>query len=165
MNRTRVLVCAISVAVLLTGCGPEGANKTTIGTLGGAVIGGLAGSAFGSGSGRMASVAAGTLLGGWLGHSIGVSLDKADLAYHQQAYDVAIEQNKSGVTSTWYNPDSGHSGSVTPRYTYTNPAGQYCREYTQTIKVGSEVQRGYGKACRMPDGTWQIMNSNHAPHH
>lgn len=31
----------------------------------------------------------------------------------------------------------------------------YCREYTETIKIGNELHEGYGTACMQPDGSWQ----------
>ncbi len=33
----------------------------------------------------------------------------------------------------------------------------YCREYTQTLKIGRTVQKAYGTACRQPDGSWQLI--------
>ena len=39
----------------------------------------------------------------------------------------------------------------------TAQAEQYCREYTQTMKVGNTLQKGYGTACMQADGSWQIM--------
>lgn len=34
----------------------------------------------------------------------------------------------------------------------------YCREFTQTIKIGGKQQKGFGTSCLQPDGTWQIVN-------
>lgn len=34
---------------------------------------------------------------------------------------------------------------------------QYCREYTQTLKIGSHTQRSHGTACMQPDGSWELM--------
>lgn len=39
----------------------------------------------------------------------------------------------------------------------TAQAQPYCREYTQTMKVGNTLQKGYGTACMQADGSWQIM--------
>ena len=70
----------------------------------------------------------------------------------------ALESYRTGETATWRNPDSGNSGTFTPTKTYQQADGTYCREYQQTINVGGEVQQGYGKACRQPDGTWRIQS-------
>lgn len=37
-------------------------------------------------------------------------------------------------------------------------ADEYCREYTRTIQIGGRIQEGYGTACLMPDGDWQVRN-------
>lgn len=40
-------------------------------------------------------------------------------------------------------------------------AGQrYCREYTKTIRVGGQLQSGYGTACMQPDGSWELVSYN-----
>jgi hypothetical protein len=36
-------------------------------------------------------------------------------------------------------------------------AGDYCREYTRTVYIGSRVQEAYGTACLQPDGAWMIV--------
>ena len=69
----------------------------------------------------------------------------------------AFEQNQTGQTSVWNNPNSGNSGTVTPTKTYQLATGQYCREYTQTILIGGEQHQTYGTACRQADGTWKVQ--------
>jgi uncharacterized protein YcfJ len=44
-------------------------DHTTLGTLGGAALGGLAGNQFGKGSGKTAATAAGAVAGGLIGHN------------------------------------------------------------------------------------------------
>lgn len=41
-------------------------------------------------------------------------------------------------------------------------AGEYCREYTKTIRVGDHRERGYGTACMQPDGSWMIVSARGA---
>ena len=43
--------------------------------------------------------------------------------------------------------------------TVISPAQPYCREYTQTLKIGNALQQAYGTACRQPDGSWQLIPS------
>lgn len=38
-------------------------------------------------------------------------------------------------------------------------AQEYCREYTDGVVIGGVRQSGYGTACYMPDGSWQITQS------
>lgn len=160
-----------AVALLATACeqqpgynasrggvtGGGGFSKSDIGTGVGAVGGALAGSQFGKGNGQLVGVAVGTLLGAGIGHSVGASLDRADMTYYNQTQQRALETMQPGGSLPWNNPQSGNSGTITPSAYYQNNSGQYCREYSQTITVGGQVERGYGTACRQPDGQWQIV--------
>jgi surface antigen len=98
------------------------------------------------------------LLGGFIGNRIGRSLDNRDrraMSYTQQQ---ALETGPSNSSVAWRNPDSGNSGYTTPQPAYQATSGQFCREFTQTVNVGNQVQNAYGTACRQPDGTWRIVN-------
>lgn len=77
-----------------------------------------------------------------------------------QAYYTALEDTRSGEEARWHNPDSGNSGYYVPEPAYQNEEGNYCREYTQNITIDGETERAYGRACRMPDGSWQIVSSD-----
>jgi surface antigen len=149
---------AVVLAASLAACAQDSGPKQTGGTLIGAAAGGLLGAQFGSGSGKLAAVAAGTLLGAWAGSEIGRSLDRADRLAMQQTTHSALETGRVHQTSTWRNPDSGHSGTVTPVKTYQTTQGQYCREYQQTVNIGGRTEQAYGTACRQPDGTWKVAN-------
>jgi surface antigen len=161
MNKITIKCVAVLLTLsLLTGCMTNEAgqlNKTNVGTLGGAVAGGLIGSRFGRGQGQVAGVALGAMLGAFAGRAVGSMMDKQDLMYHKQTQQLALESNKAGVTSSWHNPDTGLSGTTTPLRTYQAETGRYCREYSQTVKIGDKIEEAYGKACRQPDGSWQII--------
>lgn len=131
--------------------------KQTAGTLVGAGLGALIGSQLGSGTGQLAAVAVGTLAGAWMGSEVGKSLDRADRAYSQQTAQSSLENNPSGVTSTWRNPDTGHSGSFTPVNTYRTTDGVDCREFTSAVDVDGRTESIQGYACRQPDGSWRIV--------
>ncbi len=154
---TKTLVPAVLAAFILAGCTQGAGNKQTVGTIGGAVAGGLLGSQIGGGSGRLIATGVGTLLGAWAGSEIGASLDRADQAYAQQAAQSSLETSPTGTSTTWRNPDSGNYGTITP--TNTVPRGNsYCRDFTQTIYVEGRSETATGTACRNPDGTWSIVN-------
>jgi surface antigen len=133
------------------------ANKTTGGTLLGAAAGGLLGSQIGGGSGKLIATGAGVLLGGLIGHSVGTSLDKADVNYANQAQQRAYSA-PIGQQIHWNNPDTGHAGTITPTRDGQDSAGRYCREFQTTITVGGKPEQAYGQACRQPDGTWKVVN-------
>jgi surface antigen len=157
------LIASLLAATMLVGCagsggpGEFGANKTTAGGLLGGVGGAVAGAQFGSGSGQLAAVAIGTLVGALVGTEVGKSLDKADQQYAYRAQQQA-QAAPIGQTITWSNPDSGHSGTVTPvREGRIASTGEYCREFRQNVQVGGQTQQAYGTACRQPDGSWRIV--------
>ncbi len=139
------------------GIGGTGITKENVGMVAGALGGALAAKDIGKGKGNVLAIAGGTILGGLIGGEIGKSLDRADMAYANSTTQNALEQTSSGVTSKWVNPDSGHSGTITPVKTYQNNAGQNCREFTQTINVGGQSQKAFGTACRQNDGSWKIV--------
>lgn len=149
---------ALMLTASLAACDQNAGTKQNLGTLLGAVGGGLAGSQIGSGRGTLVAVGVGTLLGALVGSEIGKSLDNADRAAMAQTTSHALENSPSGQTSTWRNPDSGNYGTVTPQPAYQTASGQYCREFTQTVTVGGKTEEAFGTACRQPDGTWKIVS-------
>ena len=156
MKLKRIVVFPLLAAFVLAGCASMG-PKEQAGTMVGGVGGALIGSQFGGGSGRLVGVAIGTLAGALIGQEIGRSLDANDQRLMQENAQYALEHSRTEEMSTWRNPDSGHSGSITPRRTYQTAEGRYCREYQQTVIIGGEEQQAYGRACRQPDGSWKIV--------
>ena len=153
--RRLIVAAVLASTVAISGCQSAG-PKESWGTLIGAAAGGLLGSQIGGGTGQAAAIGLGVLLGGLAGQDVGRTLDKADLAYATQTNYSALETAPSGTTYEWHNPDSGNSGATTPTQTYQTTSGAYCREFTQTVNVGGEIQDAYGTACRQPDGSWKI---------
>ncbi len=142
----------------LTACQDTGTKQGIGGVLGG-VGGAVAGAQFGSGKGQLAATAAGALLGALLGSEVGKSLDRADQAAMATTTNRTLESAPTGQAASWRNPDSGNSGTVTPTRTYQRTGtGEYCREYTQTVRVGGKTEEAYGTACRQPDGTWKTTS-------
>ena len=151
------MLAVILVALFTFGCAQQGyGTKQTVGAVGGAALGGLLGSQFGSGTGQLAATAAGAVLGGLLGSEIGRSLDEVDRMQMQRANQQATSA-PIGQSITWNNPDSGNYGTVTPTRDGTSSAGEYCREYQQTVTVGGRTETAYGVACRQSDGTWRVV--------
>ena len=154
-KRTALVLIAI---VFLAACAEyEGKQKQTVGTLLGAGLGALAGSQVGGGKGQLAAVAIGALAGAWLGGEAGKSLDKADQAYAERTAQNTLENNTTGQTSNWRNPDSGHAGSYTPIRTYQTASGQNCREFETSVVIDGKTETATGTACRSGDGTWKIV--------
>ncbi|MDX1483113.1 MAG: RT0821/Lpp0805 family surface protein [Alphaproteobacteria bacterium] len=155
------MATAGAVAIVTFGlmaCAEDAGRKERAGTVVGAVAGGLLGSTIGKGSGKAIAIGAGIVLGGIVGSEVGRSLDRADRAYMARTTEESLERGRSGETSTWVNPDSQHSGTVTPQPAYRGSDGRYCREFQQTVTIDGRTERAYGTACRQPDGSWQIVS-------
>ena len=157
MKKMMAVLVAGAMAVSLAGCEGVGQKQAGGAVIGGAA-GGLLGSQIGSGSGQLAATAAGALLGMLAGSEVGKSLDRADQMHAAQTTQAALESNKTGTVSTWTNPDSGHSGTVTPVRTFQDAQGQNCREFQQTVTIGGRTEQAYGTACRQADGSWRVVS-------
>lgn len=159
MRRISSLFCVLVLSSALAACqqGTGMGMKEGAGTLGGAVLGGLAGSQVGGGSGRLWATGAGVLLGAFIGNEIGSSLDKADRAYAANAMTRAHDA-RLGQPVSWHNPDSGNAGTITAVRDGRSVSGDYCREYKTTILVDGRQETAFGTACQAPDGSWRIAS-------
>jgi surface antigen len=161
--KSKILALALIASLSLTACAQNGGNpwgmgnKQTVGTGAGAVIGGILGSNVGGGKGQLWATGAGALIGALVGSEIGKSLDRADMQYHQQAQENAYSAPLNQPI-TWRNPESGHSGSVTPIREGHTQSGRVCREFQQKIVVDGRTETGVGRACQESNGTWTIVN-------
>jgi len=141
-----------SMVVLLSACSTA-PTKQDQGVIIGAIAGGLLGNQVGGGSGRVLATIVGTVAGAAIGGSIGRGMDETD----RMNTSIALENVRTGVPSSWSNPDTGYEYVVTPTNTYESESGP-CREYTMDATIGGETEQIYGIACRQADGSWQIEN-------
>lgn len=157
MKKNFILTLAVMGAFTLSACESLNQNgqKETLGAGVGAIVGGVLASNVGGGKGQLVAVGVGTLLGALVGSEIGRSLDKADMLYAQRANQQA-HSAPLGETISWNNPESGNSGSVTPRRDGRSDGGEYCREYEQVIYVDGQQETAVGIACQSGDGKWKI---------
>lgn len=153
-RRNRLLAVAATTATLaLSGCTtPAGPNEQGAMIIGG-VLGGLLGKQVGGGRGRTVATIVGTIVGAQIGGNIGRSMDETD----QLKTAHSLETVRTGVPTTWRNPDTQNRYTVTPTRTYEAGTGP-CREYTVDAVIGGKVEQVYGKACRQPDGSWKTVN-------
>ena len=153
-----ILCLGLASSCTLTSTSPsEQGPKQAVGTVTGMVLGGkIARDLTKDSSNKSMWTLAGVTLGAFLGNEIGASMDKTDILMAQNARNYALENNKTNSQAEWNNPDSGNSGVIYPTKTYSR-GDQPCREFTQEIIIGGKIQTGYGKACRMADGSWQLQ--------
>lgn len=146
-----IAVLLIAPLILLPGCatGPKEESGMVIG----GIIGGVLGSQVGSGRGRTAATIIGALAGGAIGGSVGRSLDELD----RMKMAATLETTRTGVATTWTNPDTGHDYRMVPTRTYESAEGP-CREYTLNAEIGGRTEQVYGTACRQADGSWRIVD-------
>ena len=153
-----ILCLGVASSCTLTSTSPsEQGPKQAVGTITGMVLGGkIARDLTKDSSNKSMWTLAGVTLGAFLGNEIGASMDKTDILMAQNARNYALENNRTNSQAAWNNPDSGNSGVIYPTKTYSR-GDQPCREFTQEINIGGKIQTGYGKACRMADGSWQLQ--------
>ena len=144
-------------SLLILGACESGSQKQGIGALLGGGAGALLGSQFGSGKGQLVGVALGALGGAFLGSEIGRRMDATDRENASKTVSQTLENNRTGVSSMWRNPDTGNSGLVMPTRT-SEYGGKPCREYEHQVTIKGETHRVLGMACREPDGTWKAAS-------
>jgi surface antigen len=159
------LLMGLFLIVCLSGClsdydsnGNFQHKRQKVGTIAGIASGAALGSYIGSGAGFNGSLfgaAFGGLFGGVLGNRAGAYLDARAQQKMNQAGFYALNHGANGSVYNWAEGNS--SGSFIPSSSFQNN-GLYCREYYQKVNIGGNVQNAYGTACRMPDGSWRIMN-------
>lgn len=151
MKARTLFLTALLTLVMLAGCatGP----KEEVGMMIGGVLGGVLGHQVGSGSGRAAATILGAVAGGAIGSSVGRSMDDLD----RMKMAATLETTRTGVATTWNNPDTGYDYRMEPTRTYRTTEGP-CREYTLDADIGGRTEQVYGTACRQPDGSWRIID-------
>lgn len=113
------------------------------------ILGGVPGAQIGEGSGKTAATIVGTMAGAMIGGAIGRSMDDTDRLKTARS----LETVRTGVPSTWRNPDTGNEYTVVPTRTFDSNTGP-CREYTVDAR-GGKREKIYGTACRQPDGAYR----------
>lgn len=152
MNARVFSAAALAAALVISACSTA-PTKEDQGALIGMVVGGIVGHQVGGGSGQVIATFIGTAAGALIGGSIGRSMDENDRLYTS----ASLENVRTGVSSTWVNPDSGYEYEFTPTRTYESGTGP-CREYTLDATIGGETEQIYGTACRQADGSWAIAD-------
>ena len=134
---------------LISGCV---ATREESGALTGAAVGAAVGSTVGRGHGRILAVWLGAIVGANIGAAIGKHMDEHDRLKTSQA----LETKRTHTPTTWVNPDTRNTYTVTPTKTFTVAEGP-CREFTLDATIGGSTEEIYGTACRQPDGSWKVI--------
>lgn len=97
----------------------------------------------------------------WLAFTaISLSLLALLTVAQQRAQEQAqIDATTAPVGSTIIWNEANASGGVSVLRDGHSSAGEYCREFLQTVTVGGRSEQGYGTACQQPDGSWRIVET------
>ena len=143
---TKKLFCWVIISVFfLCGCADMGPKQGV-----GAIVGSMVGSQIGLGGDGITGVVLGSLIGGLVGSEIGRLLDEEDRRRLEQARQQALTSNEMVA---WSNPDSGNSGRITPKRSYTTD-GVDCKDAENYIMAGGKEETTSFSSCEQPDGTW-----------
>jgi surface antigen len=146
-----LLLAAFSLSLAISACAGQGPREQSGMVIGG-TLGGLLGAQVHDRGLAPVAIVAGTLAGAAIGGAVGKSMDETDRIKAAQS----LETVRTGVPSTWRNPDTGVDYQFTPTKTVETAAGP-CREYTMDAVIGGKKETVYGTACRQSDGTWKIQ--------
>jgi len=152
MNTKNMASCLLAASLALSGCAASQGPQEQTGVIIGGVLGGVLGHEIGRGHGRTAATIIGSLIGASVGGSIGRSMDETD----RLVVAHSLETVRTGVPTSWKNPDTQGQYVITPTRTYDASTGP-CREYTLEALIGGNTETIYGTACRQADGSWKIV--------
>lgn len=151
LAKQRLLI--LLLCLLLTACANQMGNNEGAGVVIGGILGGVLGQEVGKGSGRTAATILGAIIGTSIGGNIGRSMDETD----QLKVAHSLETVRTGVSTSWQNPDTGNRFHVVPTRTFVR-RGSPCREFQIDASIGTESEKIYGTACRQQDGSWKVQN-------
>ena len=137
------------IVFLSSGCAT---TREEAGALTGAAVGAVVGSTIGEGRGRAMAIWLGAVVGASIGSTIGKYMDEQD---RMRTADI-LETKRTNTSTSWVNPDTQHSYTVTPTRTYEVAEGP-CREFTLDAQIGGSTEQVYGTACRQADGSWKVI--------
>ncbi len=154
MKSISIVSTILALSLVITGCQTTSGPNEQAGMVIGGVLGGVLGKQVGKGDGNTAAIIVGSLLGAHIGGSVGRSMDDTDRIKTAHS----LENVRTGVSTTWQNPDTGNQYAVTPTRTYETGSGP-CREYVvDAIVGGGKEEKVYGTACRQADGSWKAQS-------
>ena len=161
MNGRSAIAVALCGTMLLGGCVTDEQNKPivsneSIGTVLGAIGGALLGSQIGGGNGQVVAAIVGGAAGAWIGNRLGASLDENGRRARAEAAGKAVDA-PVGQSIIWSDPGSQSSGTVRPRSQQTRADGRVCREFEESIRIGSREETAIATMCKEPDGTWKAV--------
>ncbi len=88
----------------------------------------------------------------------GAYATEVDCYFVQRVFAYTLSTARDGAApSTWSNPRSGSSGTISIISTSQNRDGTMCRQFRQTVTANGKTQTGTGTACYR-NNAWQIVS-------
>lgn len=131
-------------------CRKTNSDNKTVGTIFGALAGGLIGGAASHGNGG--AVVGGAILGGLLGNAVARDIPCEDHPYAFRAYATGLNGD-IGRRYEWRHGDN--YGYFTPQREF-NRGRTVCRSWSETTYVRGREYNRSGTACRQTDGNWRF---------
>lgn len=103
--------------------------------------------------GKFAPSLPGRLVGILMNRSLGRHMDGSDRGCAAQVLEFVPDDH----AVSWRNPVTDATYTVTPRQSYTNRNGDYCRAFQTEATIDGVVQEANAAACRQDDGAWLVM--------
>lgn len=154
------MVATLSVPAL-TGCETiekeTGLGKETqTGALAGAAAGGILAALFEANPGWIAaSVILGAVAGGYLADR----MTEKDAEMHGASNYRALDSLGPGQSTSWSNPNTGHTGSTVVTEEFKMADGTLCKNFTETVNAENETVTRNATACKAPGGDWKIRGA------
>jgi len=130
-------------------------DKEALGTIGGAIAGGLLCKAVGINGAACVGLILTTSVAGFV---IAKEIDARDRAARQAAIDKMLEA-KVQKQSNWKSPETGNTGKLLLLNTFTDAQGHECRRFRETYNkkgVTTPITEDYSM-CRGADKKWSTV--------
>jgi surface antigen len=137
------------------GCGSD-SDAADLGTVIGAIGGGLLGNEIGDGAARYATTAVGALVGAYVGRELGSALDPCEQEKVGHTVEAALDDERPNQSYAWKSDTNpGTRGVVVAGPAKQQRSGTTCRVVVRKSAVGGREIESKDTFCRTGDGDWE----------
>ena len=151
------IIFVISV-IILSACKSSEIGSIVGGSIGG-VVGGNLGSEVSNKLGRVVGTGVGIYLGSEFGSKMFSKINEDSQRKLNDTTQDVLETGVDGDVGRWNNPSDNSYGEFKVEETkYIHELDTTCRFFTQTINHRGKKEVVKGKACRKPNGSWEVKS-------
>jgi surface antigen len=151
-----IFIGIITGLVSLWGTPLHAGQNQLAGSFMGMSLGGYDGYSFGHGVERLAATETGVFAGGSMANEILRAADHASGLYYNSPAYAYYERRPVYYSSQYYTPNYVALPTPPPPIYVDDDTGNYCREFSQTVRMNGHVGESYGTVCLQPDGSWRV---------